>query len=112
MYLDTRGYVNVGVGKMLPPPSSAQLIRFVRRGSGDLANVLEIQDAFFKVRGSIAGRPAISYRHLTDLDLAPGEADRLLNTELEKAENGCRDLFGGWDKFPLPAQLALLDMVY
>ena len=112
MYLDTRGYVTVGIGKMLPTPSAAQLIRFVRRGTQDLANVLEIQDAFLKVRGSIAGRPAASYRNLTDLDLAPGEADRLLNAELEKAEDRCRNLFGGWDKFPLPAQLALLDMVY
>ena len=112
MYLDSRGFVTVGVGKMLPTPSAALLVKFVHRAGLKAATPAEVTAAYMSVRGSIANRPAASYRNLTDLDLAPGESDRLLNQELERAENGCRSLFAGWSHFPLPAQLALLDMVY
>jgi GH24 family phage-related lysozyme (muramidase) len=112
MYLDSRGYVTVGVGKMLPTPSSAELVAFVHRATRKPATSTEKVAAYTKVRTSIANRTAAAYLSLTDLDLAPGESDRLLDRELEKAEDGCRTLFGGWDTFPMAAQLALLDMVY
>lgn len=112
MYLDTRGLVTVGIGRMLPTPASALLIRFVHRHGQQAATPSEINAAYLAVRGSIAGRPAAAYRDLTDLDLGPGEADRLLTEALTAAEAGCGRLFGGWNHFPLPAQLALLDMVY
>jgi GH24 family phage-related lysozyme (muramidase) len=112
MYLDPVGKVKVGVGKQLPTPSAAQLVKFVRRGTRVPANVLEIRDAFLKARSALAGRPPASYQKLTDLDLAPGEANRQLDAELHAAEDGCRELFGGWSRFPPPAQLALLDMVF
>ena len=112
MYLDTRGLVTVGVGRMLPTPASALLVRFVHRRGRQPATPAEINAAYLAVRGSIAGRPAAAYRTLSDLDFAPGEADRLLTEALIAAEAGCQRLFGGWNHFPLPAQLALLDMVY
>jgi GH24 family phage-related lysozyme (muramidase) len=112
MYLDSHGFVTVGVGKMLATPAAAVAIRFVHRTGQSQASAAEIAAAYLAVRGAVANRPATAYRSLTDLDLAPRESDRLLNQELQKAEDGCRNLFGGWDRFPLPAQLALLDMVY
>jgi GH24 family phage-related lysozyme (muramidase) len=112
MYLDSRGFVTVGVGKMLPTPAEAVGIRFVHRGGLQPASAAEITAAYLAVRGAVANRQASAYRNLTDLDLAPGESDRLLNQELQRAEDGARDLFGGWNHFPLAAQLALLDMVY
>ena len=112
MSLDEQGRVTVGVGSKLPTPSAALLARFVHRGNLRPATPAEVTTAYMIVRGSIANRSAADYRDLTDLDLAPGEADRLLNQELERAEIGCRGMFGGWNRFPPPAQLALLDMVY
>jgi hypothetical protein len=112
MYRDERGRVTVGVGSELPTPSAALLARFVHRGGLRPASPAEVTAAYMTVRGSIAHRPAEDYHDLTDLDLAPGESDRLLNQELERAETGCRAMFGGWNRYPLPAQLALLDMVY
>ncbi len=112
MYLDSRGFVTVGVGKMLATPAAAVAIRFVHRTGLQQASAAEVTGAYLTVRGAVANRPAAAYRDLTDLDLAPGESDRLLNLELQRAEDGARTLFGGWDHFPLAAQLALLDMVY
>jgi hypothetical protein len=112
MYLDRRGRVTVGVGSALATPAAGLLARFVHRGAMTAATPAEVTAAYFTVRGSIANRPAQDYRTLTDLDLATGESDRLLSQALERAENGCRAMFGGWSGFPLPAQLALLDMLY
>ena len=112
MYLGGRGLVTVGVGASLPTPAAALLVAFVHRSGKKRATPAEVTAAYQKLRGSIANRPAADYRGLTDLDLAPGESDRLLDRALEQAENGCGTLFGGWSRFPLPAQLALLDMVY
>jgi GH24 family phage-related lysozyme (muramidase) len=113
MYLDSRGLVSVGVGKMLPTPAEAVGIRFVHRGAGmQAASAADVTAAYLTVRGAVANRPAAAYRDLTDLELALGESDRLLNQELQRAEDGCRNLFGGWEHFPLAAQLALLDMAY
>ena len=112
MYLDAARRVKVGIGRQLPTAAAAQLVRFVRRGTRSPANALEIRDAFLKVSTAIAGAPPASYRKLTDLDLAPGEAKRLLDTELRAAEDDCRELFRGWSRFPLPVQLALLDMTF
>jgi hypothetical protein len=111
MYLDARGNVMVGVGRMLPTPSAALLINLVRRDDRSRPTMTEVTDAYMSVRASLANRQARSYRSLTDLDLAPGEQDRMLDQDLERAEDECRRLFGGWNAFPLPAQLALLDMV-
>jgi hypothetical protein len=112
MYLDGRGRVAVGVGSVLATPSAALLAKFVHRGGMKLATQADVTAAYFRIRGSIVNRPAQDYRNLTDLDLAPGEADRLLGQELERAENACRAMFRGWSRFPQPARLALLDMVY
>jgi len=112
LYLDSRGFVTIGVGKMLATPAAAVAIRFVHRTGQQQASAAEITAAYLTVRGAVANRPATAYRNLTDLDLAPGESDRLLNQELQRAEDGARNLFGGWDHFPPAAQLALLDMIY
>jgi hypothetical protein len=111
MYLDARANVMVGVGRMLPTPSAAHLINFLRRQDRSRPTMAEVTAAYMSVRGSLANRQAPTYRTLTDLDLAPGEADRMLDQDLERAEDDCRKLFGGWNTFALPAQLALLDMV-
>jgi hypothetical protein len=110
-WLGLRG-VTVGIGKRLATPVAALGIRFVHRGGIRLATAAEIMAGCATVSAAIAGQAAIAYRDLTDLDLAPAEAERLLSQDLESAEDSCRGLFGGWERFPLPAQLALLDVIY
>ncbi|MEJ0064393.1 MAG: hypothetical protein WDM85_02410 [Caulobacteraceae bacterium] len=112
MRLDGRGRVIVGAGSALPTPAAALLARFVHRTGRKVATPTEVSAAYMNVRGSIANRPAQDYRILTDLDLAPGEAERLLGQDLERTETGCAGMFGGWSHFPQPARLALLDMAY
>jgi hypothetical protein len=112
MYLDSRGNVIVGVGRVLSTPSAAQLIKFLHRRDRSPTTRAQVTAAYMTVKAAPANRQATSYRGLTDLDLAPGEADRMLDQDLEGAEDECRKLFGGWSTFPLPAQLALLDMVH
>jgi len=110
-WLGPRG-VSVGVGKLLATPAAALSVRFTHRGGIRLATAAEIMAACATVGGAVAGQPPAAYRDLTDLDLAPAEAERLLSQDLEAAEDSCRSLFGGWARFPLPAQLALLDVIY
>ncbi|HZZ88502.1 MAG TPA: hypothetical protein VFE13_09230 [Caulobacteraceae bacterium] len=112
MWQDTGGVVTVGVGKQLPTPSAALLLKFVYRNRLGPATPAEINAAYMTVRAAIPNGTPLSYRRLTDLDLAPGEAERQLTADLMRTEDDCRRLFPGWARFPLPAQIALLDMIF
>ena len=112
MYLDTRGFVTVGVGKMLPDVAAAQALGFVRRSDGQPATAAEIRADFERVKQQPMGRLAKTYKASTLLDLPDAAVDALLQTTVHGFETSLRANFAGYDNYPAPAKRALLDMVY
>jgi GH24 family phage-related lysozyme (muramidase) len=112
MYLDTRGLVTVGVGKMLPNVAAAQALPFVRRDNGAPARPDEIQRDYDAVKAQPKAMLAGSYRKFTQLDLPDAAIDALLKTTADQFIADLAARFAGWAGYPAPAKRALIDMAY
>ena len=110
MYLDTRGYVTVGVGLMLPDAAAAQKLPFM--AGGQPATPEEISAEYARVHALPMGRPALFYRREDGLVLEKAEIDSLLRAVLTGFEGELRAKLPGYDGFPDSVKLALLDMAY
>lgn len=110
MYLDTRGYVTVGVGLMLPDVAAAQKLPFM--AGSRAASEEEIGAEYARVEAMAMGRPALYYRKDNGLVLEKAEIDSLLRTVLAGFEGELRGKLTGYDGFPDGVKLALLDMAY
>ncbi|MDE2101612.1 MAG: hypothetical protein KGL39_30480 [Patescibacteria group bacterium] len=110
MYLDTRGFVTVGVGNMLPIVEAATALPFQYNGTG--ATQDQIASDYFRVKGMAAGRLPKFYACSTSVTLTQEEIQLLLYRRLPEFEQGLRQLYPGYDTFPDAAKLGLIDMAY
>ena len=123
MYVDTRGYVTTGIGHLLKTPEGALKLPWRHSKTGRPATPAEVRSTFERVRQAAVqfkpghpnakGIPPAACEKLSDLVLPEGFATRLatsrLNTEFLPH---LRELFPGFDRYPLPAQHAIVDMGY
>jgi hypothetical protein len=116
MYLDTHKppLVTVGVGNMLPDVSAAQALPFINTDTQMPATKEEIAAAFHKVASMTGGlKPVTRYKQKPSVEISVEKSKELALTRLEKEFiPGIRDWVNGFDKFPLPAREALIDMAY
>ena len=112
MYLDTKGFVTVGIGKMLPNVATAQKLGFVRRTDKSIATSTEIATDFTEVKKQPFGRLASSYEKHTKLDLPDKVIDDLLKIEVSNFEKSLESYFKDYKTYPTNAKRALLDMIY
>jgi GH24 family phage-related lysozyme (muramidase) len=110
MYLDTRGHVTVGVGLMLPDVEAAQRLAFATANGVSSAD--EVAAEFERVHGLPMGRPAPFYRQPGAPELPAAAIADVLRQVLEGFDAELRGHFDGYDSFPDPIKLALLDMIY
>lgn len=111
MYLDTRRFVTVGVGEMLPNATAAQSLAFVD-SSGQPASQDAILSDFSRVSELAPGQSANSYRSSASPVLLPDTVDSLLMNHVKYFDGRLRARFSAFDSFPDPAKLGLLDMIY
>jgi GH24 family phage-related lysozyme (muramidase) len=123
MYVDTRGYVTTGIGHLLKTPEAALKLPWQHIKTGQPATPAEVRSTFERVRQAAVqykqdhpnakGIPPGACERLSDLVLPEGLAARLATHRL-KTEflPHVRELFSGFDRYPLPAQLAIVDMAY
>ena len=123
MYADTRGYVTTGIGHLLKTPEGALKLPWHHSKTGQPATSAEVRSTFERVRQAAVqykqdhpnakGIPWASCEKLSDLVLPEGLAARLATNRL-KTEflPDLRKLFPGFDRYPLPAQHAIVDMGY
>lgn len=114
MYLDTRGYVTVGVGHMMRDKNAASELPFVHRDSGSKASADDIADEFETIKARPFGK---SYSHRsfeahTKLILTDAEIDALLDRRIAEFEAGLKRDFEGYDDYPEAARLGLIDMAF
>ncbi|HEX4808707.1 MAG TPA: hypothetical protein VH325_07255 [Bryobacteraceae bacterium] len=142
MYVDTKGYVTVGVGFMIPSAVAAVSYTFYlasprnapsaqAKGAnhhvapkapvpstpptnpgGDKANAEELKAEWTKMHGKPSGHLAHWYAQYASMYMIQSDIDRLLQSKVNGFESQLKSLFTTWDDFPASAQLALLDMTY
>jgi GH24 family phage-related lysozyme (muramidase) len=112
MYLDTKGLITVGIGKMLPNVAAAKALGFVRRSDGAIATAAEIEIDFLEVSKQPRGKLAKRYKKHTQLDLPDDLIYSLLRTVVNGFENDLVANFDGYRTYPINVKRALLDMIY
>jgi hypothetical protein len=111
MYVDAGGDVAVGSGHRLPNAGAALALPWRHRGTGAAAAPDDVRAAFEQVRVQGPGLRSIAYRFASDLVLAAGVVADLTAARVERELlPGLRRLFPGFDRYPLPARRALVDM--
>lgn len=112
MYLDTEGYVTVGVGAMLPTPQAAIALVWKWRDRVGEPNEIEIADEWLHVHSQQKGLVASAYKMWTTMDLVPSEIDRLFTRRLHDFSDALERIFPVFPDWPEDAQLATVDMAY
>lgn len=135
MYLDSRGYVTVGVGFLLstaadatnytfylnpappaPPPvqrPGTPPPRPVPVPSGpQKATDAQIKAEWTNINGQAKNHLATFYQRFTTMKMQQSDIDFALTQKINTFEGKARQTFANWDDFPACAQLALLDMIY
>jgi GH24 family phage-related lysozyme (muramidase) len=114
MYLDTRGYVTVGVGNLLATPQTAIALawQWREKGRGGEPDNVEVADEWTRVHGSLAGLTASAYRPITSMELPASEIRRLFGRRVDEFETTLQHHFPEFSIWPEPAQLATLDMAF
>jgi len=111
MYLDTRGLVTAGIGRMLPDAAAAQALAFLHP-DGTPAPPDAIQAEFERVRTLAPAQSFHVYRSPTSPTLAADTMTAMLEAVITANDSILRGRLTDYDGFPNPAKLALLDMIY
>jgi hypothetical protein len=106
MYLDTNGYVTVGVGHMIGHCGDAAKLNFVLRQGGGSATADQIATDFNKVSGQAKGQLCTHYQQFTLLDMPANAIDALLDADIAEKEQAVRQRFRGYDTYPPQAKTA------
>jgi GH24 family phage-related lysozyme (muramidase) len=112
LYLDTAGYVTVGVGHMLPVADAAAKLAFRRDADDAPASAQEIKDEFAAVAAEPKGKLASYYKQVTKLHLAQTAIDELLTADLERVIGGVKGDFPDYDAYPEGVREAIIDMAF
>ena len=113
MYVDAYGNVATAIGHALPNADAAIALPWRHRGSGVPATPAEVRAAYEQVRAQGPGHMSITYRFASDLVLAAGVAVDLAATRVQREFlPGLRRLCPNFDRYPLPARRALVDMAH
>lgn len=110
MYLDTRGNVTAGVGKLLSNAAAASALPFMKKSDNTAATPAAITAEWQSVHGLEAGHTPPYYDPRTTLKLLQPAIDNQLRSDLQVVENQLKAQFGNYDNFPAKAQEGVVDM--
>lgn len=110
MYLDSKGYVTVGVGHLLRTVVDAQKLAF--KNGYKPATKAEIKTDYEMVKKQLPNRLASYYKRYTKLTLPNIEIDKLTNQHIQVFAKELKQIYSGFDMFPSPVRLALFDMIF
>lgn len=113
MYLDSRGYVTIGVGHLIPNASDAVQIPFVVPSSGQRASSQQIGQAYNNLSSLPSGNyTARYYERFTQLRVKNVWVARMLDRQLKLFYGELCRLYPGFQLFPESAKIALFDMIF
>lgn len=111
MYLDTRGFVTVGVGHLLATVVDAQELGFLE-GSDEPASTDVIAAEYEQVKAQEMARVASYYKQFTALHLTDESIDQITDKHIDSFYKELKVIYDGFDDFPEEAKLALFDMIF
>lgn len=111
MYLDSRGFVTVGVGHLIVNVAEAQKIAF--KGASNLpASGAEIKADYDAVKKQPANRVASFYKRFTSLTLPDVEINRLTDKHIMTFNGELKRIYSDFENFPSEVRLALFDLIF
>lgn len=112
MYLDSKGYVTVGIGHLIKSVADAQSLPFVDPNTGKKATSIEIKADYDNVKKQTKDRRAAYYKKYTKLILTQSDIDKLTNDHIDAFYKELKKIYTDFDKYPLEVRLALFDMIF
>lgn len=114
IYLDTEGYVTVGVGHLIVNADAAKRLNFVHQKTNKKATEDQIVEDYNSVKKQVKGLVANSYRRFTKLKLSNVDIDKLTNQHVAQFERELGKIYGSeaFSNYPSKVRLALFDMIF
>ena len=114
MYLDTKGYVTIGVGHLLSTLAAAQTLAFITQKESKSATKDQIKTDYEAVKKQTKGLVSSSYKKHTKLKLKKADIDKLTNKHIDSFEGELKKIYGSdeFGKYPSDVRLALFDMIF
>lgn len=115
MYLDTKGFVTVGVGHLIANAEEAKKLKFVHRSSKVAATAAEIEAEFESIKKlSSKNKIASFFKKHTSLILKENDIDEMTNKHISTFESELKRIYGAteFSNFPSKVKLALFDMIF
>ncbi|MGF1724094.1 hypothetical protein [Photobacterium nomapromontoriensis] len=111
MYLDSNGYVTIGVGHLIKNIESAINLNF-KRISNEHAKRDEIKSDFDTLKKQSKGYKASYYKRFVKLTLSEADIDFLTNKHIITFEGELKRLFPEFKIYPTEVRLALFDIIF
>jgi GH24 family phage-related lysozyme (muramidase) len=111
MYLDSKGYVTVGVGHLLKDLASAQKLSF-KKSNNMLASKDEIKADYEAVKKQPKNRLASFYKKHVKLKLSDLDINTLTNKHIDNFESELKRIFPQFSTYPSEVRLALFDIIF
>jgi GH24 family phage-related lysozyme (muramidase) len=112
MYLDTNGYVTVGVGNMIPDERAARRLHMRDRANHADATQDELVHEYRTIGGMKRGLRASAYMTSCNLEMTNDEIRRLFDRRVSEFEMQLRAVYYNYDACPELCRLALLDLCF
>ncbi len=115
MYLDSKGYVTVGIGSLISSLAVAQKLPFVHDKTNKRATANEIQSDYnsvLKANPLKLNFQGSYYKRFTQLILRQNTIDKLFILQVTNFYKELRRLYHGFNHYPVEVKLALFDMIY
>lgn len=111
LYLDSKGYVTVGVGHLLSTVEDAQKLPFLDQ-QGEPATKDMIAEEFATISSKDGNRVANYYQQFTLLTLSNSAIDALTDKHIDSFYKELKVIYDGFDEFPSKVKLALFDLIF
>jgi GH24 family phage-related lysozyme (muramidase) len=118
LYQCVHGWPTVGRGHLVPSADASARLAWTRQDR-TIAGTNEIRAEWDRIKALPAGKRAEFYRQHAKLRLTQERIDALFRADVLEAERILREtkrdgaaIFPDYDRWPLPAQLAMIDMIF
>jgi len=114
MYLDTKGYVTVGIGHLISSVDAAQKLNFIHTEDHQKASANDIKTDYDTVKKQTKGLLSGNYKKYTTLQLGKTDIDALTTMHIDSFEKELNIIYGStaFASYPAEVRLALFDMIF
>ncbi len=111
MYIDSNGFVTVGVGHLLKDLASAQKLNF-KKSNSIPATKNDIKADYEAVKKQPKNRFASFYKKYVKLKLLDANINTLTNKHIDSFEGELKRIFSDFSTYPSEVKFALFDIIF